>query len=84
MITVKARIRVLPDGTLTGRATGLPEGEHDAQVTLIGGEAPPGLFDVATLLARVRAIQREVAQLPMLDARSPDEIIGYNELGYLD
>ena len=84
MITVKARIRVLPDGTLTGRATGLPAGEHDAELTLIANAERPVLSEAETLLARVRAIQREVAQLPVLDARGPDEIIGYNERGCLD
>jgi hypothetical protein len=36
------------------------------------------------LLARVRAIQAAVAQLPVLDVRSPDEILGYNEHGHFD
>jgi antitoxin VapB len=29
----------------------------------------------------IREIQREVAELPVLDAREPDEIIGYDEHG---
>jgi hypothetical protein len=40
--------------------------------------------DVDTLLAQVRAIQSEVAGLPVYDGRSPDEIIGYNERSHLD
>jgi antitoxin VapB len=40
--------------------------------------------DADTLLARVRAIQEEMARLPVLDERSPDEIIGYNERGHFD
>ena len=45
------------------------------------GAAQP---DSDTLLARVREIQAEIAQLPVLDERSPDEIIGYNERGHFD
>lgn len=41
-------------------------------------------IDANVLLARVRAIQAEVAQLPVLDTRSPEEIIGYNERGHFD
>ena len=41
-------------------------------------------LEADTLLARVRAIQEEVARLPVLDDRSPDEIIGYNERGHFD
>lgn len=32
-------------------------------------------------IARIRAITEEIALLPILDARTPDEIIGYNEYG---
>jgi hypothetical protein len=32
----------------------------------------------------VRAIQEEMAQLPVLDQRNPDEIIGYNQRGHFD
>ena len=34
-----------------------------------------------TLGARVRKLQTEAAKLPVLDARSPDEILGYNADG---
>lgn len=83
MTTVKTRIRVAPDGTISGRASGLPPGEHEAEIALIDtreGVRP----DADTLLARVRAIQREMAQLPVLDGRSPDEIIGYSARGHFD
>ena len=84
MSTIKTRIRIAPDGTLTGWVSGLPPGEHEAEIVLLdtqrGGTRP----DIATLLARVRAIQQEMAQLPVLDERSPEEIIGYNERGHLD
>jgi hypothetical protein len=84
MITVKTRIRVAPDGTLAGRAGGLPPGEHEAEIALIDPEKGAARLDADTLLARVRAIQEEMAQLPVLDDRSPDEIIGYNERGHFD
>ena len=32
----------------------------------------------------VRAIQDRVARSPLLDDRSPDELLGYNEFGLLD
>lgn len=84
MTTVRTRIRVLPDGTLTGQAIGLPVGEHEAELTLIESSERSVSFEADALLARVRAIQREVARLPVLDARGPDEIIGYNERGHFD
>jgi antitoxin VapB len=37
--------------------------------------------EIARKLERVREIQRRVAALPVLDPRTPDEIIGYNEFG---
>lgn len=84
MTTIKTRICVAVDGTLTGRASGLPPGEHEAEIALVdtGKSAPRP--DAATLLTRVRAIQAEMARLPALDGRSPDEIIGYNERGHFD
>jgi len=37
--------------------------------------------DTERWLEGVREIQREVARLPVLDDRSPDEILGYDEAG---
>jgi hypothetical protein len=84
MTIIKTRIRIAPDGTLTGRASGLPPGEHEAEIALI--DLPQGAMrpDADALLARVRQIQQEMAQLPVLDKRSPDEIIAYNERGHFD
>jgi hypothetical protein len=82
--TIKTRIRVAADGTLTGYAAGLPTGEHEAEIKLTDSAEPAARSDVGTLLARVRAIQKEVARLPVLDERSPDQIIGYNEQGHFD
>ncbi|MFL6805470.1 MAG: type II toxin-antitoxin system VapB family antitoxin [Xanthobacteraceae bacterium] len=36
------------------------------------------------LVHRVRKISERVSRLPVLDDRSPDEIIGYNEQGHFD
>ncbi|HWK97693.1 MAG TPA: type II toxin-antitoxin system VapB family antitoxin [Pseudolabrys sp.] len=33
---------------------------------------------------RIEAIVEQVKQLPVLDDRSPDEILGYNEHGHFD
>jgi hypothetical protein len=84
MTTIKTRICVAPDGTLTGQAAGLPPGEHEAEIALVDTNKSVGRPDAATLLARVRAIQEEMAQLPVLDERTSDEIIGYDERGHFD
>jgi hypothetical protein len=44
----------------------------------------PAESDANALLVRICAIQDEIARLPVLDCRSPDEIIGYNDVGHLD
>jgi len=40
--------------------------------------------DAEARFSRVMAILEEVDKLPVLDDRSPDEIIGYNERGLFD
>lgn len=35
-------------------------------------------------LERLRAISREASKLPVLDPRSDDEILGYNDIGTFD
>ena len=84
MTMIKTRIRVARDGSLSGRARGLPTGEHDAEIIIREEDIASPRPNAAQLLTRVRAIQAEIAQLPILDTRSPDEIIGYNERGHLD
>jgi hypothetical protein len=84
MTAVKTRIRVAAEGTLSGKAAGLPAGDHVAQIVLLDEGAQRSGMDAAALLARVRVIQREVAALPVRDGRGMDEIIGYNERGHLD
>ena len=83
MTLVKARISVAADGSLTGRALGLPPGEHDANITITEDAASTTHRDPEDLFARVRAIQAEIAKLPVLDQRTPDAIIGYDERGQL-
>ena len=80
---MKARIRIAPDGTLTGKAAGLPTGEHEAEITLLD-QPRGGRLDEAALLLAVRKIQREVARMPVLDNHGPDEIVGYNQRGHFD
>jgi hypothetical protein len=84
MIVVKTRINVAKDGRLSGSAASLPPGEHDAEIVLSTGGRSAVPCDRGDLLARVRAIQAELAALPVRDNRNPDEIIGYNERGHFD
>jgi len=84
MTIIKTRIHIAPDGTLSGQASGLPVGEHEAEITLLDKAAGTAKLDAAALLARVRAIQEEISRLPVLDDRGPDDIIGYNERGHFD
>lgn len=42
---------------------------------------PPLKKDPAAILAAVRKIQERVAKLPILDSRSADEILGYDDNG---
>lgn len=84
MTIIKTRIRVGPDGMRSGRADGLPAGEHDAEITVFDAAGARASLDAEGLLARIRTIQAEVAQLPVLDARRPEEIIGYNDRGHFD
>ena len=80
MTVIITRIRVAPDGTISGRAPPLvPAGEHQAEIIL--HPEPPGPEIEAETLAAIRQIQDELARLPVLDPRSPDEIIGYDERG---
>ena len=72
------------DGTLTGTAAELPPGDHDAEIVLLDHAKGPCRDDVPELLARVRRIQAEVAALPLLDRRTPEEILRYNERGHFE
>jgi hypothetical protein len=84
MTKIRAHIRVAPDGTISGRVPGLPAGDHDAEIALIDAPAHLAEHDVEEVLKRIRRIQEEIARLPILDDRSPDEIVGYNKNGHFD
>lgn len=78
MHQVRVRLHVAPDGTITGQAPAtLPAGEHEAEVLA----APKRAVDAVAAREAVRRLQEELSRLPVLDARSPDEIIGYDEHG---
>ena len=44
----------------------------------------PRRYDIEERLRRIDEIVRRFNELPVLDDRSPDEIIGYNEHGHFD
>ncbi len=44
----------------------------------------PGSKSREEIIARVEEITSQLAALPVLDTRTPDEIIGYNEHGFFD
>ena len=46
--------------------------------------AEPTPAEIELRRQRIAEIVAEFRQLPVLDERSPDEIIGYNELGHFD
>lgn len=80
---VRIRLRVAEDGTVTGRVPdGVPAGEHDAEVILPPPERKA--FAPAEMREAVRVLQDELARLPVLDSRTPEEILGYNENGLFD
>ena len=85
MLTTKTCIRVAPDGTLKGHAPDLPPGEHQVEIALLeAATAPSGPAEIERLRRSVRAIQQEIASLPVRDHRSPEEIVGYDETGSFD
>ncbi|MBP2294195.1 type II toxin-antitoxin system VapB family antitoxin [Azospirillum rugosum] len=45
---------------------------------------PRPLDDPAATLAKVRAIVADIDRLPVLDERSPEDILGYDESGAFD
>lgn len=79
MTIIHARLRVSPDGMISGSAPGAAPGEHDA--VLILSRAPRSSLEQADALAAIRTIQADVARLPVLDPAPADEILGYDENG---
>jgi len=76
---IRTRLHIAPDGTITGRAPhGVSPGNHDA--IILEATYPPRPLP-ADAAAKVRAVQERIARLPVLDPRTPDEILGYGEDG---
>lgn len=55
----------------------------EVKVIILPSKSPPAASD-PTLLRDMIAISQRCAALPDLDTRSPEEILGYNEIGGLD
>jgi hypothetical protein len=81
MNIIRTRVHVLADGSLIGHAPGALAGEHDAEIVLHPISKPP-LSEPA--IQAIQALQDELARLPVLDPRTPDEILGYNGAGLFD
>ncbi len=80
MTIITTRIYVAADGTISGRApAGVPAGQHEAEIVL--HTTVPDAPNQADALTAIHALQDELASLPILDPRAPDEIIGYDEHG---
>jgi hypothetical protein len=84
MTKVTARIHIAADGALTGCAPGLPVGEYEAEIMLLDSPRRAAGLPMDGLVGRIRAIQEEVARLPVLDSRQPDGILNYNDRGHFD
>ena len=79
MSIIQARIRIAADGSITGSVPGATPGEHDAAIVLRRPAHPPGAH--ADAVAAIRTVQDTVARLPVLDPRTADEIVGYDDGG---
>jgi hypothetical protein len=85
MSVIRTRLHIAEDGSVTGRVPrGIPPGEHEAEIAVERIPDSENPINDADLRARIRALQEEVSRLPVLDTRTPDEILGYNELGVFD
>ena len=72
------RLHVTEDGRVFGEAKGIPAGDHDVAIILHQRGPHPAPEQA---LAAIHALQDEIARLPVLDPRKPDEILGYDETG---
>jgi hypothetical protein len=84
MTTAETPIHVAADGTLTAGKSDLTPAEHEEETVLVDPSKAQVRQDADTLLERVRAIQQEIARLPVLDYRTADEIIGHKVGGNCD
>jgi hypothetical protein len=82
MNQIRTRVRVGPDHRITGRVPAdVPPGEYIAEIAIQPIRNMALAPDGADVLARIRALQDEVAGLPILDPRAPDNILGYGADG---
>ena len=58
MTMIKTRIRIAPDGTLSGRAFGLPAGEHDAEITVPDPASARGRSRLSSQPCRLPSVRR--------------------------
>ena len=78
---VEAKARKL--ARLTGKP--ITEALNDSlDLSLLRQSAVQKPTDKEVLWAKIQEIQRQVAELPTLDNRTADEIIGYNKFGHFD
>ena len=68
--------------TISGDAT--TEAANNSLSSRLPALSPQEEQDKAERIAAIEAIVADLAKLPVLDNRSPDEIIGYNEYGLFD
>lgn len=74
------RIHVSEEGRITGAApAGVPAGDHDVSITFRDPAPHP---DPAGALAAVHRLQDQLARLPVLDPRSPDDILEDDASGF--
>lgn len=79
MPSVKARICIAENGSISGHTLGhVTAGEYETVIPLPSFSGRPSR-DVR--LARMLAIADHCAALPVLDSRSPEEILGYDDNG---
>jgi hypothetical protein len=83
MNVIRTRLHIAEDGSITGHAPALPPGDHEADIAVLPAASVPTASET-DLWAGIRALQEEVARLPVLDSRSPEEILGYNVRGTFD
>ncbi len=81
MNVVRTILHIAADGSISGNAPGLSPGDHEAEISAdaLSADQPPS--DPESIMAAIRALQEEFSRLPVLDARSADEILGYDENG---
>jgi hypothetical protein len=79
MNVIHTPLHVAPGGTVTGHVPEtVPPGDHDADIVL---HPVVGAVNATEARATIRALQEELARLPVLDARPADQILGYDETG---